>query len=196
MNYLKHSRHPHPLAANVQIDPWGVIVAEAVARSMEAFVVAHEAAHVLLGHHHETRARSVITPYGQLDSIARSHQDEFAADRWAEDAMLQLDQHGERVFAPRACGGLCFLTVHRMVLEVHAKLDDWKTTPDRDTESHPSSLRRVDAMREWLSSRSAGEDLERVLWLWALLARFRGLIAASSFEVTESGIAFPDSSAG
>ena len=185
LNYLSRRTHEHPLPADHNIEPWGGVYATGIARAMKVFVLAHEMGHVALGHCAQGLLQTLPTPVGELNVLSKSHQQEFGADAWAQE-MLGPTEGAEESFVPLAAGGVCFLTVHLMLLQVRDKL----TTREANVvhASHPPSTDRIAALRAILQKQFADEDLSSALRAYALAWRVLQDIKASRIEVSSGTV--------
>lgn len=187
LNYLRYEMHAYPMPTNRRLSPWGAIHATALARAMKTFALAHEVGHVVLDHCSSRCTRTVVVPTGELEVTSKSHRDEFDADLWAQNLLLMSDAVDLKRI-PMAVGGIAFLTVHLMVLHVCCKLRGQPFHLDQPTESHPPSTFRLSRLRSVLEQTLAREQLERVLTLWALLARVLELIKLSDIQVSDEQV--------
>lgn len=173
LKYINETTHDYQMPANEELKPWGVLIATILSRSMKSFVVAHEISHIVLGHMNNAEKVTIMTPYGPITSLLRSHQKEFEADRWAQRILILNDKVNSSSF-PYSIGGICFLSVHIMILKVLSKLRPKDV--NECTESHPSSNDRLLALQKDLYEQ-VDEDYHRsVLGLCALLWRILGLV--------------------
>ena len=175
------------MAKDTKLDPWGMIVATAINFAMEAFVVAHEVGHGVLGHTNIKHLRQVLTPHGHLESLSPSHRQEYEADLWAHSVLIESDKVKGHHF-PLACGGLCFLTVHLMLLEVISKITNQKILSERSSLSHPTSTDRMRALHKEVREMESQEYKANTLQLWALLWRILEIIQSSNIQMDKESI--------
>lgn len=143
--YLGARAHVHVQAIGRQLPPEGLYDATALAYSMRLFVLAHEIGHVALGHTQIEDEQTVVCVLAETAVISREREDEFAADRFAQDVLLSIDRQG--LFAePVAAGGLAFLMVHAIVQEVQATLGQATEATVASAESHPPTMERIKAL--------------------------------------------------
>ncbi|KGM39779.1 hypothetical protein JY96_06370 [Aquabacterium sp. NJ1] len=181
--YLGTGVHVHVQATGHVLPPEGLYDATALAYAMRLFVLAHEIGHVVLVHTEVEDAQTRVCALAETSVICREQRDEFAADRFAQDVLLNIDQHG--FFAePVAAGGLAFLMVHAIVLRVSAQLGHATPIRPGDEESHPPTMERIKALDVHLDT-TYGEGNREALGLCVVLQRI--LIAIEHFEIVAIG---------
>jgi len=187
INYLNLRTHEYPLPSNYKIQPWGALHATGISRAMKMFVLAHELAHVILGHCESNIKRTVAASNYNIDVILKSHKDEFEADLWAQNLLLPTCNSNEEAFS-LGVGGMAFLTVHLMILTVYAKIANQKFDPNKEVESHPSSQKRVEHIRTILDNKIEQKQRKEIFRLWSILLKLLELIQQSNIETQDETI--------
>ncbi len=129
-----------------------------IERAMGCFVVAHELAHVMLGHHEQKM--NILTPVGSLPVLGRSHEEEYEADRFATHLLVSLDRRGlyQNGSLPLACGGPAFFYLHMIVQRIERALPDIAILTSEDS-SHPASDSRAERVLSWLEKEYSASEL-------------------------------------
>jgi hypothetical protein len=187
--YVRGEPHRHVVPKGYKLDTDGLYWATALCYAIRVFVLAHEVGHVVLGHTDGDRSRSLSNVIHEASAVSRKHDDEFAADAFAQDALLEIDR--QRYFPePIAAGGLGFLMVHAMILEVISKLNAQPLDRTQSSESHPSTWIRLRKINETLvayyrdGTSPAREDLANCVVLQRVLRRVeRATITANGANI-------------
>lgn len=181
--YLGAGSHTHAMDVGEPLPADALYDATALAYAMRLFVMAHEVGHVVLGHTRRPEGGIRMPALAEGVSIARGVDDEFAADRFAQDLLLRVDD--QRRFAePVAAGGLGFLLVHAIVMEVATKLGVIKPEDAGGGDaSHPPTMLRIRRLDEHLTSRY-GAGSRQALSGCVVLQRV--LIALETCEIDTS----------
>lgn len=142
-----------PPSTDVLHTQFALKVGGQIAGAMRLFVVAHEVAHVELGHLENSIAESLPSQIGNVDVLTKSRGQEFDADRLAQEVLTAYairkapNPDGSGGSLSIICGGVCFLTVEMIVARVRSKLF---RRPALVAETHPSSEKRIEALYELL----------------------------------------------
>jgi hypothetical protein len=127
-----------------------------ISRAIRLFVVAHEVAHVELGHLDTGVHHALSLPGGSLDVIGKSVQQEYEADALGQEILTRVAEKtapnpdgsgGSLLFV---CGGLCFLTIEMIVSCVQQFM---LGKPKSVSPTHPSSPDRISALYKTLEDR-------------------------------------------
>lgn len=142
--------------------------------AMRDFVVAHEVAHVALGHVQRGPVGAIQTPSGGIRVVTTDYDQELAADILAQDILTRIaQQHG----VGHMCGGLCFLQVYRIISTFRR---DALGLREPDAATHPAAEIRFESLFQHVKSRL---DTEQVGFLVRL---------ASAFEILRMSMQFVD----
>jgi len=138
-NYLESKPFGHAAPVGFSIDQAALYDATALCYSIRVFVLAHEIGHIVLGHADDVmdcllRGRSICS--------ADNYEGEFDADSFAQGILLEIDEC--HFFPePTAGGGLGFLMIHAMLLEVLAKLRGTSLEVESTSSTHPPTWDRI-----------------------------------------------------
>ncbi|MDE3089663.1 MAG: hypothetical protein KGJ80_09830 [Chloroflexota bacterium] len=134
-----------------------------VVSKAEEFVLAHEHAHVALGHLWTSKSKA-MTPVGEVPMVSKSREQEIEADKLGVHLMLStklndvvLKQIGA---APYVVFGIAYLIEKAIESIHHTRYEHWDTHP-------PAVVRGAlieRAMSEWGVSKSL--DLGQKIWGW------------------------------
>ena len=178
-NYLGGAEHRHVVPSALALRPEALYDATVLCYASRVFVLAHEIGHVVLGHQSVACERPLSYVIAGEKSIERSKEDEFDADGFAQQILLDLDA-GKMFPEPLAAGGLAFLMIHAMILEVEAKLLEQPIEQIEDSESHPPTWSRIRRLDTFLSERLATPEARANLASCTVLQRMlRNLQRAS-----------------
>ena len=108
----------------------------------------------------------------------RSYEDEYTADELATQILLNLQP-------PNCAGGLCFLTVHRIVGEVAAAMGI--SFPVGDTLTHPASSKRIRRIEKILDESQIEDAAELGRYSGALFDQMRQRIEESEISHSKDG---------
>jgi hypothetical protein len=147
------------------------------------FVVAHEVAHIALGHLDNSPIHMINTPLGELEVINNNHSQEYEADQLAQDMLFELAR--TQGFGTLS-GGICFMAVNRILSTFR-----WAVlgTPMPDAATHPTAEDRFEALFQNLKRRLSQQALARVI---NIAAPYESLRMAMEFvEIKEGSIYFP-----
>lgn len=150
--------------------------------AMRDFVVAHEIAHMALGHLKQPKSQFILTPVGNLEVVKKSHEQEFAADRLAQDILFELSvENGIGTLT----GGLSFLMIDRILAMFRETIFGERK---EGSPTHPSSEDRFEALFQHIKHRLKPHDLQRVIDMVSAFETIRwGMVC---IKITKGGIEF------
>ena len=186
VDYLLTNNLAAKLISDVQIDPWGVIVASALTYSMKAFVVSHEIGHAILGHFDSSNEKRVISQHGPIEIVDQMYRHEYEADLWAQTALVASDDEGTTLFG-RGGGGLAFLTIHLMIIRILGKISGHESSSEYSA-THPPTMDRIRALEEHLITAYSDAGKKELLAPCAMLWRIKDLIDRSEIDVRTDSI--------
>lgn len=185
LNYINNGIHQHSMPRSCTIENVGLLDATALAFAMRLFVLSHEIGHIALGHE-GTLGRNILShSYNDL-AISIKHEQEYEADIFALKVLLHIDERHyiSRQMAP---GGLGFLLVHMMFLQVLSKTTSIDMKTLSTSESHPPTLDRIKNMDLFLCEYFAKGGDRSSLSSCVILQRVLKSIANSSIANEEHG---------
>jgi len=127
------------------LSDWRRDLAKHISLSIESFVVAHELGHISLGHLGHCETHNVVTPAGIVLSVRHRYAEEYEADVFAQDILMERDNDSDLVWM-FAIGGPFFLMVHMVIGVVESKLRGAVWDEALPSEDHPPSSVRAQAL--------------------------------------------------
>jgi hypothetical protein len=165
-SYLQNEAHPLIMPDGPWLDEYGFTGACELSYAIKLFVIAHELAHVRLGH--------LDNPADKPDN-ERKWQMEFEADRMAQQTLCSIEIAGKIPFSV-AGGGLGFLLIDLMRHEVFKALYSVRPEVQSKSGGHPPPLQRIKRLDEHLRgffnerSREGLAPLNLLQWIASDLA--------------------------
>jgi len=188
--YLRYEVHDQVSTLSEKFPRWAASVAAGMSIGMRTFAVAHEIAHVKLGHLNAAKIRRMIPQSGPLEVASKSQDQEFHADMEAQMILLNIDANRYHpIFPPHACGGLCFFAVASMIEAVAPKLLPLSVRPPT-CDTHPKTHARLDILRRLLARTLSGSDYNYLMNIYALFDRYTQLLATAEVEKSKTGYQF------
>jgi len=160
--------------------PQGNFASSGFSSSMRTFVVAHEVAHVELGHLNSGQSTHVRTPIGDVEFISKSYKQEFEADQLAQQVLFEDARKNKSVGV--VCGGVTFLKVDEIMELVRTRILQY---PSVGSPSHPPPPARITALLDYVQR--YGVDVEYD-WCRKALAVFEQI----NDIISKSNVSFKD----
>lgn len=159
-----------------------LLAASGLSSSMRLFVIAHEVAHAELGHLDHNHTYNARTPLGDVEFISNSYEQEFEADRFAQQVSLEIAR-SDRNIGP-VCGGVAFIMLDGIIELAKGRFFNRQLEPST---THPLAEHRLTAIMEYVREYGAAVEYE---WCQQTIAFF-----VQVYEIVEySNVSFEDGS--
>lgn len=150
--------------------------------SMKQFIIAHELAHIQLGHINNTDTYSVESPYGKLDLSKKSYEQEFEADLYAQRILLEIAKNENDLDI--VAGGICFLGLEILIRQYKEYIFQNKT---KTSTTHPKSEERIMQLFTFLSKVLSNDDYRHIHGLLNVFQQVEDIYNSVTFYIDNDG---------
>lgn len=183
--YNRYQLHEHPIF-ELEFEHGADLMAEDCSTAMRTFVVAHELAHILLGHFNDYSICSINTPLGTLEVCTKDQEKELEADAEAQKILLAIDASDKAnissfdakdktILSSFADGGICFLAVAMMIEHFSSMIETNSCT----SSTHPPTLLRLNSLIKILESGSGKIEQQQLFWRFSIFHNFLNTLKLS-----------------